>query len=305
MIQGIQFRSSSFLNAGEWLTIPWQEAPKDVYQQLYDKGFALGALLEDIDQVGTIGSDTDITVLSNLLQRAAAIDRNLDDWYERIREESPHPLYWHVQPSAPCSRISSSSSSQIREPSRHSPFTFHTARLACIVVTSWALKLALSVNIALLCKSIISTHTSVRISGINDFDLRSQAHCLLPKHGDPHRMKLATNIMRSMPYTLNDNMGLWGPQKSLFALRVALAALRGHPGEDLKWCQRVYQELDARKGIRYAREIAKVESKWTFVRKDILPLSIRDAWANEVPAVEPPAPAATETSECTGERLLL
>ena len=67
--------------------------------------------------------------------------------------------------------------------------------------------------------------------------------------------------MRSMAYSLNDSMGLLGAAKSLFPLRVALFALRRQPGEELKWCQAVYQELETKKGLRYAREIAKLDGK--------------------------------------------
>jgi hypothetical protein len=69
-------------------------------------------------------------------------------------------------------------------------------------------------------------------------------------------------------------MGLLGAQKSLFALRVALLALRRHPGEELKWCQAVYQEFDDRKGLRYAREMAKLDKNFTAAGRDSPPMGV-------------------------------
>lgn len=66
-------------------------------------------------------------------------------------------------------------------------------------------------------------------------------------------------------------MGLMGAQKSLFALRTALFVLQRHPGQELKWCQAMYQELDGKKGLRYAREIAKLEGKHSAASRDDLP----------------------------------
>ena len=70
---------------------------------------------------------------------------------------------------------------------------------------------------------------------------------------------LATNIMRTMPYCLSDEQGMLGAQQSLFALRGALFILRLHPGMELRWCQSIYRVLDQRKGLRYAKEIAKLD----------------------------------------------
>ena len=141
----------------------------------------------------------------------------------------------------------------------------------------WGLKLILSNNIALTCGAILSTgnHAHDHSSHTQPtLGLKSTAQRLLAQHGTPHRLELATNIMRLMPYFLNDNMGLLGAQKSLFAMRVALFSLRRHPGEELKWCQAMYQKFDNRKGLRYAREIAKLNGKYSATRRDSLPMGV-------------------------------
>lgn len=78
-------------------------------------------------------------------------------------------------------------------------------------------------------------------------------------------------------------MGLWGAQKSLLALRTALFSLRRHPGEELKWCQAVYQEMDNRKGLRYAREIANLDGRWSVSGRDSLLTTVNNERGGEVP----------------------
>ncbi|KAL2052932.1 hypothetical protein ABVK25_006873 [Lepraria finkii] len=117
--------------------------------------------------------------------------------------------------------------------------------------------------------------------------LKSTAQRLLAQHGTPRRLELATSVMRLIPCCLNDSMGLLGAQKSLYALRVALFSLRRHPGGGLKWCQAVYKEFDNRKGLRYAREIAKLDGKYSAARRDSLPMSVSPQHGVEAPIEGP------------------
>ena len=264
MIQCIQFRKSSFLGDWDWLTIPWGDTGKDVYQRLYDKGFAIGALLEDMDNTKLSDIETRSSQLSSYLQRCSALHIDFESWYEQLLQQSPSPLY-----STTKSDILSGSTIELPpndapNPQTLSPFTFPSLRVAYITTTFWALKLILSSEIALTCRAILSGESatqSIHADPDPTVDLRNTAHRLLSQHGSSQRLELATNIMRSMAYSLNDSMGLLGAAKSLFPLRVALFALRRQPGEELKWCQAVYQELETKKGLRYAREIAKLDGR--------------------------------------------
>lgn len=279
----MQYRRSSFLNNPEWQNVPWQNSPKDVYQKLYDRGFALAAVLLEIDNVGTLGADTSIAILSKFLHRLSERDADLDAWYMEIIEESPSPLYWLAQTSTTSSNARGSRMNEGLEQQPHAPFAFHTLRLACITVTYWALRIMLSNTIALTCGAILHTNTADRATASQGFGIFTMAEQLGTANASPYRLELATNIMRAMPYCLNDSMGLLGAQKSLFALRTALFSLRRHPGEELKWCQAVYQELDGRKGLRYAREIAQLDGKWSASGRDSLPIRLTDESGNEVP----------------------
>lgn len=273
MIHAMQFRKSSFLGTEEWKTIPWEDTPKDVYQKLYDHGFSMAALLEEIDSAQLISPEADISKLSDFLPRLSSMNDEMESWYHELLTECQSPLFW---PTYSSPRTSSSISGwdvrETLEPSSLPPLSFPTLRMANITVTYWGLRTILSNTIAITCGAILSTDTQVSAESSRHGDLRAMATHLLSQHGSATRLEFATNIMRSMPYCLNDNMGLLGAQKSLFALRVALFSLRRHPGEELKWCQAVYAELDNKKGLRYAREIAKLDARYSASGRDNLPM---------------------------------
>lgn len=247
---------------------------KDVYQELYDKGFALAALLEELDNARLTKENTDVAILSDFLRRLSSLDEEMKLWYREILKASPPPLYWHTQSTSLGWHLE-----EAVEPRTLPPFAFHTLRLANITVTYWGLGLILSNTIALTCQQVLTTiaqvpaQSSFSTTPRASQDLQNMSRSLLEIHTSSHRLELATNIIRSMPYCLNDNMGLMGAQKSLFAMRTALFALQRYsPGEELKWCQAMYQELHSKKGLRYARQIAKLDWNLSAVGRNCLPL---------------------------------
>ena len=274
MTQCIQYRKSTFLGNPEWSTLPWSQTSKDIYQQLYDKGFKLAALLEEIDNARLTNEDASTSIRSEHLERLSDLDEEMDLWYLEILKESPSPLFWHTRPTSHDSNFKES-----LIPRTLPPFMFHTLRLASIVGTYWSLKVHLSNNIALACEHVLSTNVQPPFQSAssaslgNSQDLEIMSLHLLEKYTNAHRLELATNIIRSMPYRLKDDMGLLGAQKALFALRTALFTLRLCPGEELKlkWCQAMYQELYNKKGLRYAREIAKTDGRHIAASREHIP----------------------------------
>lgn len=274
MIQCIQYRKSSFLGNLEWSTLPWSTTGKDIYQQLYDKGFALAALLEDVDNARLTKEHTNTLKLAEFMGRLSSLDEEMNLWYHEIFKESPSPLYWHTDSASLGWR-----SKEAVEPRTLPPFAFHTLRLANIIVTYWGLGIILSTTIALTCQQVLTTNTQPPTQFTftplprASQDLQITSRRLHEKHTSSHRLELATNVIRSMPYCLNDKMGLMGAQKSLFAMRIALFTLQRYPpGEELKWCQTMYQELHSKKGLRYAREIAKLDWNLSAAGRDGIPL---------------------------------
>ena len=262
MIQALQNRKASPLGDHEWCTRPWvrkgnQRCPeKDSTQRLYDHGFALAALFEEIDTANLLNPETKISTLNKYLRRCCAIDATFNIWYQNLARQSSTPLYWLTPPNDGVHHTTAAST-------KWQPFSFPDLRTAITVITFWGLKLALSNTIAIVCALVLSLNA--RNQHKDDPQglavLEQTAHHLVTQHGDAGRLGNATNIIRAMPYCLHDSAGLMGPQKSLFALRAALLSLRRTPGEELDRCMRAYQELVEKKGVGYAREVGKMNAK--------------------------------------------
>ena len=260
MIQCLQFRKASFLGTEEWKTIPWEFTTKDRYQKLLDKAFKLGSLLENMDSSSLKGLSEKVRDFGTYIRELAGMDMEMEQWLREYLLESPSPLYWEARPSPTpeSSRTQTSIVIDAAPPSPVQTLAFADFKTANTLVTYWSLRIVLSNTIALTCAAILSKmppSQSGAPSGVAD--MRAKAQFLLSRHGDAFRTELATDILRSMPYCINDDMGILGAQKSLFPLRVAMFSLRRHPGPLLRWGNDLYQQLDSKTGIRYAREIAK------------------------------------------------
>ena len=157
MIKCIQFRKSSFLGTSERLTQPWDGADKDVCQRLFDKGFALAALLEEMNHVSLTSFDASIQTRSKYLHRCSHVDTELEAWYQELFLESPTPLYWTVDSTFTAASSSGWHLKEALEPQKLPPFSFPSLRLGCIMGNIWCLKLILSNNIAFTCGAILFT----------------------------------------------------------------------------------------------------------------------------------------------------
>lgn len=283
MIQSLQYRKASFLGTEQWQSVPWEITPKDIYQKLYDKGFALAALLEKLDDEDILSPNTERPERSGYLRMLIDLDAGLSLWYQKLHTSTPSPIFWPTQtiliPSSSAGGQNQQAPAQGALPS----FEYRNLRVANITVTYWALRTILSNTIAIICGAILSTHVSTRIRSINSNNLLETAQQQLTRHGSVTRHEYATNIMRSMPYCLNDNKGLLGAQKSLFSLRAAFFSLRRYPGEELKWCAAVYRQLDNEKGLRYAREIARFDRQLNPPKRDCISNSMHGTPSEDIP----------------------
>ena len=255
MIQSVQFHKSSFLGTLEWLTIPWEESPKCIYQQLYDKGFVLAATLEDMHRAGLTTSMPDTSQLRQLLQRFSNLNNEMDLWYQDLVNLTPSPMFWLSQAPQASFRLDNDDSETPALPVPFPALEYQSLNLAFIIITFWALKTVVSNAIACISGSILSSHVS--------HDLRGAATHLLTKHGTNARLGYAITIMRSLPYCLNESMGFLGAQKSLFGFRVALFTLRRHPGEELRWSYSMYQRLNTKRGLRHASVLSNFDSQYS------------------------------------------
>ncbi|CAF9925376.1 MAG: hypothetical protein ALECFALPRED_003124 [Alectoria fallacina] len=261
MLQSLVHRKASPLGSHEWCTRPWyqerkDQSQKDILQRLYDHGFALAALLEQIDIANLADDDANPEAIQKYLRRCSVMDARLNLWYQELVRGSDGPVYW-LTPLNDSVQLGPSHVYWASVFNNNRPFSFPNLRIAHIITFHWALKLAVSSTIASICSTLLSVPASPARKS-----LQITAHQLLTQHGEKGRLENATNIMRSMPYCLHDSMGLLGAQKSLFVLRASLLSLRRSQNEELKLCAQMYRELYERKGLGYAMQVADMGPKW-------------------------------------------
>ena len=248
MVSCLENRRTSVLAQGRWAARSWDETSHSVHPRIYDKGFVLAALLEEIDIANLTGADTSISTLSHFLQCAIDMDTDLDNWYEEYRIRSPSPLYW---PAPPSIFIRFAQEIVTLGPRGLPILSYPDLVVAIINLDFWALKLILSNEIGGICQIILSRNyaESADIDSAACLPPISTAQWAESHYGPQSRIDLATDIARSMPYCLNHTMGMLGPERSLFPLRTAMSTLRRHPGPELEWCQAVYREMDNGSGL--------------------------------------------------------
>ena len=98
MFQSLLHRKASPLGSHEWCTRPWyqkrkDQSQKDAFQKLYDHGFALGALLEDIDNADLANQNAGTKAIQKYLRRCSVMDANFNLYQEFLRG-SKGPAYW-------------------------------------------------------------------------------------------------------------------------------------------------------------------------------------------------------------------
>ena len=270
MTLSLLYRKASPLGTPEWCTRPWYQRGKDqdrkdIVQKLYDHGFALGALLEEIDNADLMTKDADIEGIQKYLRRCSAMDAKFNLWYQELVRTSDSPVY-RLAPLndsielSPTHKYWASLSNADNNDNNNQPFSFPNLKIANNITLYWALKLVVSSTIARI-------SSSPAVSSISTPPLvRTTAQRMLTQHGEVGRLENATNILRSMPFCLRDDMGLLGAQRSLFALRAAFMSLKGtsHAAE-LDLCAQLYRDLHQRRGLQYAKQVVDMGPKWGVV----------------------------------------
>lgn len=256
MIHSIQFRKRSPLGDAEWRSDSWVTIT-DFEQQLYDRGFDCGALLEDTDSMVSItenqqahaplGAPPPMAVVQSVIQKAIAADESLEEWYGNFNDWSTSPVYWEEP-------FGSSNAPQF-EPQR--VIQFANLRLCHLMLDFWGLHLILSSIMTTLFNRLPPTVQV--LSALRPFAER------VSRHKTDFIMFLANLILDGAPYSLRPEMGLAGPNRSIFGVRVALFIFRMTPGEaaakQCARCEALIERLATDKGVSYAKHIANVQAR--------------------------------------------
>ena len=258
MITCLQDRRTSILATSKWLARDWDETSNSLHPSVYDKGLVLASLLEEIDKAN-LSSANDSTRFY-FLQRCLGMDTDLDIWYEEFAIRTPSSSYW-----ATPTVIRSDAPSSSPGPKGLPRLSFTNLSIAGTTITFWALKIIISTTIAAACSNILSSNSRRQSvaslitvetisSGADETsanpdpasspdEVTAKAQRLSKQYSFAQRKDFATLIVRSMPYCLNFNMGLLGPQRAFFALRTALGMLRSNPSPEQKWVKSNHKKL--------------------------------------------------------------
>lgn len=232
MVKSIQYRKTSLLkelvDQVQW----W-----DLQGELFVKGHVLAAILEDLDRFRN-SKEPDIAAAGQYLQRCCKLDIDFGNWHDQLVMESPSPMHWKSE-----------------LPDKETMVIFASLYHAHLMLDFWALKLALSTTIGIICSQV---PMEVPVA------MRNYIDHLNTLHGELRQIELAITIMQSLSYCMNDGYGLASSQKCLFAGRVALFSLRRHSAEHLEFYEAKFLDLTLKKGLRYAQDISKdMKSAWT------------------------------------------
>ena len=99
MLQSIIHRKASPLQAHEWSSLHWygkqnSQSQNEIYPMLYDRGFAMAALLKEIDRANLANGNASTETTQKYLQRCQAMYTRFNSWYQELVCRSEGPLYW-------------------------------------------------------------------------------------------------------------------------------------------------------------------------------------------------------------------
>ena len=290
MIQSLHFRQRSPLGEDPWRAGKWSTGHDFNIQRLYDIGFDLGTIAEDLD--GTIdsnlhlGSTLDATLGFHMFVRCNEIDRRLGEWYSDVIDGAIQPLYWD----APDSNKSGDPWPSVSD----TPIVFLSLTLADQMAIFWSVQIFVRLlilevrNATLLDEAGLQIFECQPITEIAEEGIAPvEAGC----HKEPLLSQLISNsiskqlhdyatlITRSTLFCTSDNAGQHGQQRFLFPLRCALVAFinlvaeakakhaTGHPAvmsaeRYRDWCRGWYNIVLNEKKVGYARDLENHPSRW-------------------------------------------
>lgn len=267
MYQCIQRREGSFLLNAEWVAS--LHDPSNLMQELYNIGLDLAAFLGDLDRVEGSTSPLISITWQTLLTRLVSFDHKLEKFWARfIKEQDRLPIYWDS--SAGRTYMDEGNTDHM---GRLVPIEFHDVYTAHSAMTYWAIK-------GVVCGTLWAITRKASYSDMAwamGTGKKGAAYEILRHYPDIERCRITSDsicrnlgllIMRALPYCMRDEQGLVGPQRTLFAMRVALMGLRNQKAPELEECERLYAELTKTKGVGYAMHMKELPGTvWDDIEK--------------------------------------
>lgn len=191
-------RKACFLSQPQWLTIPWNNHPKNMQHKLVDVMVFLPVVLETYD---TMKTNTSHELKARTQQRRAllakcvALCEQLQGWYNQLRADANGRSLWHTFPS--------------NDPSYpfRQTFSFDNQMVAYTIMLYWTCSLVFQGTVHQL-RQLLS----------NDLEDLHDAEIITD---DPDPEYYAVNIAQSLPYFMHPDMAALGPNLALFPMGMA------------------------------------------------------------------------------------
>lgn len=235
ILQALNDRKSVFLSSEDWIKVPFSRHGATSMQALLSEAAVIPSLLESIDALRTVANSELPVAVSTLHDSLRRVLACLWQWEQMlIAAAEGRPLFWEV-PSAPLRK------SEHRLPAK--ALYFPDVSAANAYVHFWAFQIVCLTQLDVLRGYPTVPGTSVA-SDQDDEPLRKNI------------IALATNICQSMEYLMQDEMKLYGPASTFYALRIVYETVSAFRAAEagaqiIEWCRGVANCL-VKKGLGLA-----------------------------------------------------
>lgn len=192
----IERRKCSVLGAGNWRTIPWRNRHKDRVQRLFDFGFDLAKLLEQLDLVN------DFEALTSCIRSYDNLRTALEKWYHDQWVERAVHCNKSLGSGKPVATVEGAGSDDS---------DFQDLEEATSMLYYWLFQLVLYETLIILQRRIPQLSA---VSGRESLLPATSLGMRLVNQTDDFGRAAAVNIVRASPYFLKDNTGWLGPQRA-------------------------------------------------------------------------------------------
>jgi hypothetical protein len=266
MVLCIQQRSLALFGGLKSKVSIWPDA-KTLEQKLYDKGFILANIFEDVDGVlPPTPTCENMSKSQSLLSQCEALNHELACWYEELVEAAKSLHNW-------CTFLPQLYSDSVK------PIAFPDLRLAHLLVCFWVLRMVLTLMKASIYQIYMEAQEKDSLSTSREGSSRSSrntsvAESIAAAQGAPHNslvkdilptsMRYANLILRSMPYCTCDQVGIASCTRCLFSLRGVLGYLRitHQHNEKMKVCHDLITRILEERKVCFATDIARHSGRW-------------------------------------------
>lgn len=193
-------RKGCFLSEPRWLTVPWQNHPKNMQHQLVDVMVFLPVILEAYDNLEkstNLESKQRRRERQSLLAKCAILSEQLKRWYTLLCSHADGQTLWDVALSD--------------DPTYPFPylFSFNDHLLAYTIMLYWTC-------------SLVTHGTMRRVEHLLNEEAADMHDVeALPQNINP--CLYAFNIAQALPYFLHPDMRALGPNRALFPIGMAFA----------------------------------------------------------------------------------